>query len=126
VRVSIVAVLHKGCFAHIAHRWLSQEVTLHHPLKPCHSCNKCNCQNNKPFFAVYSLVLPQLLVGFPQLILFLNLVTCSLCTWVGSKVLCLEKVSYTIWVFPIPIIYGSFYVLQLLWGSTLVHKMVPI
>ena len=29
-------------------------LTLHHPLKPCHSCNsgdKCNCQNNKLFFA---------------------------------------------------------------------------
>ena len=30
-------------------------LTLHHPLKPCHSCNsgdKCNCQNIKSFFAV--------------------------------------------------------------------------
>ena len=28
-------------------------LTLHHPLKPCHSCNsgdKCYCQNNKSFF----------------------------------------------------------------------------
>jgi len=32
---------------------VSQGLTLHHPLKPCHSCNsgnKCNCQNNKSFF----------------------------------------------------------------------------
>ena len=31
---------------------------LHHRLKPLHSCNsgdKCNCQNNKSFFAVISL-----------------------------------------------------------------------
>jgi len=52
-RNSIVAVLHKGCIAYIAHRWLSQGLTLHHPLKPCHSCNfgnKSNCK--KSFFAV--------------------------------------------------------------------------
>ena len=31
-------------------------LTLHHPLKPCHSCNsgnKCDCQYNKSFFSVY-------------------------------------------------------------------------
>jgi len=30
-------------------------LTLHHPLKPCHSSNSGNCQNNKSFFAVYCL-----------------------------------------------------------------------
>jgi len=49
---SIVAVLHMGC---IAHRWLPQGTNLASTLKPHHNCNsgdKCNCQNNKSFFAV--------------------------------------------------------------------------
>ena len=43
------------CMGCIAHRWLPQGTNLASSLKPCHSCNsgdKCNCQNNKSFFAV--------------------------------------------------------------------------
>ena len=61
-RNSIVAVLHKGCIAHIAHIWLSQLHCIIDPLKPCHSCNsgnKCNCQNKSFFFcSVYTQVQP--------------------------------------------------------------------
>jgi len=38
---SIVAVLHKGCIAHIAHRCLT---ALHHPLKPCTIKSICPMQ----------------------------------------------------------------------------------
>jgi len=52
-RISIVAVLHKGCIAHTTHRWLSQGLTFHHPLKVA-ILVKCNCQNNKSVFAVHA------------------------------------------------------------------------
>jgi len=43
-------------------------LTLHHPLKPFHSCNsgnKCNCQNSKSFFAVgvFCRALVKIIVG---------------------------------------------------------------
>ena len=58
--ISIVAVLHKGCIAHIAHTWLSQVTNLASSLKTMSQLqfwagDKWNRQNNKSFFAVKNL-----------------------------------------------------------------------
>ena len=59
-QISIVAVLHKGCIAHIAHIWLSQGTNLASSLKTMSQLqfwagDKWNRQNNKSFFAVKNL-----------------------------------------------------------------------